>query len=80
MTTKTQSTPIILKAFLLQQIENGIKTEFRARKNLEEINELGTNAGVETWLLTSTSYDQFDAFRHDNQLAFPFYFATRTQY
>lgn len=47
-------------------------------KNLEEINQLGSNAGVETLLLTSTAYEAFEAFRHDNGLAFPFYFADET--
>jgi len=47
-------------------------------KNLEQINQMATNAGVETWLLTSSSYEAFDTFRHENQLAFPFYFADET--
>ncbi len=47
-------------------------------KKLKEINQLGSNVGVQTWLLTSSSYEVFDAFRHANQLAFPFYFADET--
>ncbi|MCP4459855.1 MAG: DoxX family protein [Cytophagales bacterium] len=47
-------------------------------KNLEEINQMASTAGVETWLLTSSSYEVFDSFRHENQLAFPFYFADET--
>lgn len=47
-------------------------------KNLKEINQLGSNSGIETWLLTSSPHDVFDAFRHENQLAFPFYFADET--
>jgi len=47
-------------------------------KNLNEINQLGSNSGVDTWLLTSSSYETFEAFRHENQLAYTFYFADET--
>lgn len=47
-------------------------------KNIQEINQLGANSGLETWLLTSSSYETFDAFRHTHQMAFPFYFADET--
>ena len=39
---------------------------------------MATNTGVETWLLTSSSYEVFEPFRHDNQLPFDFYFADET--
>ena len=47
-------------------------------KNLQEINQLGANSGLETWLLTSSPHETFDAFRHKHQMAFPFYFADET--
>jgi len=71
-----EATEIILTGEKLVFVIHNI--EKVSLKNLQEINELGTNSGIETWLLTSTSYESFDAFRHENQLAFPFYFADET--
>ncbi len=36
------------------------------------------NPRFDTWILTSSGYEKFEAFRHKNQLAAPYYFADAT--
>ena len=36
------------------------------------------NTRFDTWILTSSGYEKFEAFRHKNQLAAPYYFADAT--
>ncbi|MTI31862.1 BT_3928 family protein [Xanthovirga aplysinae] len=48
--------------------------------NMEKIKELAANLNgrVETLVLTSSDGGSFEAFRHEQQLAFPYYFADAT--
>lgn len=48
-------------------------------KKIDRIRNLTLdNPNYKTWILTSSSYDAFEAFRHKNQLAAPFFFADAT--
>ncbi len=49
-------------------------------KHISQINELisETESEVEAWALTSSSEEDFELFRHDNQLGVPFYYADMT--
>lgn len=58
--------------FVFQNVE---KTTI---KNLEAMKALSSQSGLETWILTSSGYDEFEGFRHDQQLAIPYFFADAT--
>ena len=47
-------------------------------KSLDKMKALATDSGTETWILTSSTYDDFEGFRHENQLAFPYFYADAT--
>lgn len=49
-------------------------------KNIEEIRSLinALDGKIEMMALTSSSAEQFEAFRHENQLAIPYFFADAT--
>jgi uncharacterized membrane protein YphA (DoxX/SURF4 family) len=49
-------------------------------KNIDDIRELinGLDGKIEMMALTSSSADQFESFRHENQLALPYYFVDAT--
>ncbi len=47
-------------------------------KALDEMKELAKVSGAETWILTSSNYEEFETFRHENQLGFPVFFADAT--
>ncbi len=47
-------------------------------KNVSEMKELAEASEVETWILTSSGYDLFETFRHENQIALPFFYADAT--
>lgn len=49
-------------------------------ENIKDINALltGLGAAVESWSITSSGADSFDAFRHEHQLAIPYLFADAT--
>ena len=49
-------------------------------RNIEKIRELANalDGKVDVWALTASPEVEFDAFRHDHQLAVPFYFADAT--
>lgn len=48
--------------------------------NMEEIKKLSENLpnGIDAWILTSSGYSIFEPFRHEHQLALPFYYADAT--
>lgn len=46
--------------------------------NLDAIKTLAAQSSVTTWILTSSGYDEFEAFRHENQLAIPYFYADAT--
>ena len=52
------------------------------KTSLEEIDRLRNltydNSNFSTWILTSSGYEKFEAFRHANQLAAPYFFADAT--
>ena len=52
------------------------------KTSLEEIDRLRNltddNPCFDTWILTSSGYEKFEAFRHKNQLAAPYFFADAT--
>ncbi len=52
------------------------------KTSLDEIDRLRNltydNQNFETWILTSSGYERFEAFRHANQLAAPYFFADAT--
>ncbi|WP_436515023.1 BT_3928 family protein [Ekhidna sp. To15] len=52
------------------------------KTSLEKIDRLRNltfeNPRFDTWVLTSSGYEKFEAFRHANQLAAPYYFADAT--
>jgi len=53
----------------------------KASKKLDEVNRLVKdceNEGVTPWVLTATSGDEFEKFRHEVQLAVPYYYADAT--
>lgn len=49
-------------------------------ENMQEINALVNSLGgaVDSWALTSSDAASFDSFRHEHQLAIPYYFADAT--
>ncbi len=47
--------------------------------NIEEIKKLTTQVkGTEAWVLTASGYEDFEKFRHENQLAIPYFYADAT--
>jgi uncharacterized membrane protein YphA (DoxX/SURF4 family) len=48
------------------------------RKNVGQMKDLAVASGMQTWILTSSGYDAFEAFRHEEQLALPFYYSDAT--
>lgn len=47
--------------------------------NIEEIKSLaGQTRQAEVWVLTASGYEEFEAFRHETQLAVPYYYADAT--
>lgn len=52
------------------------------KTSLDEIDRLRNltydNLNFDTWILTSSGYEKFEAFRHANQLAAPYFFADAT--
>lgn len=61
---------------LLLIINNTDKTSV---SNIEAIKTLASNVkSADVWVLTSTGYEQFEAFRHEVQLAIPYFFADAT--
>ena len=48
------------------------------RKHVGQMKDLAVASGMDTWILTSSGYEAFEAFRHDEQLAFPFYYSDAT--
>ncbi|SNS97069.1 DoxX protein [Ekhidna lutea] len=52
------------------------------KTSLDEIDRLRNltfdNPRFDTWILTSSGYEKFEAFRHQNQLAAPYFFADAT--
>lgn len=59
---------------LLIIIHNVAKT---STNDLDAIKAL-TEANAEVWVLTASGYEQFEAFRHEHQLAIPYYYADAT--
>lgn len=50
-----------------------------SRKQIDEIKELIAAVNkAEAWVLTASGYDEFEAFRHDVQLALPYFYADAT--
>jgi len=49
-------------------------------KHMSQINALisATEGELDSWVLTSSNEDEFERFRHENQLAVPFYYADMT--
>ena len=48
-------------------------------KKIDRIRNLTyQNPGYDTWILTSSGYEVFEAFRHQHQLAAPYFFADAT--
>ena len=49
-------------------------------KHITQINELisETESMLDAWVLTSANEEEFEVFRHENQLAIPYYFADMT--
>ena len=47
-------------------------------KKMERIKDLAVASGFDTWILSSSGYEDTDAFRHAHQLSFPFYFGDAT--
>jgi uncharacterized membrane protein YphA (DoxX/SURF4 family) len=47
-------------------------------KKIGHMKDLAVASGLETWVLTSSSYEAFDAFRHEHQMALPFFYADAT--
>jgi len=55
------------------------QVEKASDKKIDRIRNLTyQNPNFETWILTSSGYETFEAYRHKNQLATPFYFADAT--
>lgn len=55
------------------------QVEKTAEKNMDRIRNLTIgNPNYQTWILTSSGYETFEAFRHQNQLAAPYFFADAT--
>jgi len=55
------------------------QTEKTSTKRIDRIRNLTyQNPNYETWILTSSAYETFEAFRHKNQLGVPFFFADAT--
>lgn len=50
-----------------------------SQENIEEIKELITSVNkADAWILTASGYEDFEAFRHEVQLAVPFFYADAT--
>lgn len=47
-------------------------------KALESMKDLAKNTGADTWILTSSTYEDFELFRHQQQLGIPYFFADAT--
>ena len=55
------------------------QVEKASSKKIDRIRNLTyQNPDFETWVLTSSGYETFEAFRHKHQLAAPYYFADAT--
>jgi len=55
------------------------QVEKTSLKRIDRLRNLTyTNPNYETWILTSSGYETFEAFRHTNQLAAPYFFADAT--
>lgn len=54
-------------------------TDKTSTKNLEEVKDLLASVkNVEPWILTASGYEQFEGFRHENQIATPYFYADAT--
>lgn len=47
-------------------------------KSLEKMKALAKETKAETWILTSSTYEDFENYRHEHQLAFPYFYADAT--
>lgn len=53
--------------------------EKASKENIEAIKNLANQVkSAEVWVLTASGYEEFEAFRHDVQLAAPYYYADAT--
>jgi len=46
--------------------------------HIGQMKDLAIASAMETWILTSSSYEEMEAFRHEQQLAIPFFYADAT--
>ncbi len=54
-------------------------TEKASTRHIDDIkNLLNTVNGAEKWILTSSGYEQFEAFRHQHQIGTPYFYADAT--
>jgi hypothetical protein len=63
---------------LLILVQNVEKTDKGAYAEINKLVEGLQNAPLKTWALTSTNRQEFDVFRHEVNLAVPFYFTDAT--
>ena len=55
------------------------QVEKASDKKMDRIRNLTfSNPNFETWILTSSGYETFESFRHQHQLAAPYFFADAT--
>jgi uncharacterized membrane protein YphA (DoxX/SURF4 family) len=48
------------------------------RKHIGQMKDLAVASGMTTWILTSSGYEDFEAFRHEEQLAMPYFYSDAT--
>lgn len=76
-TSEEDYTELLMKGSKLLIIIHQV--EKTSTSNMDRIRNLTYgNPNYETWILTSSGYETFEAFRHKNQLAAPYFFADAT--